>query len=238
MKTFLHSGKLGDTVFSMATIKAMGGGILYLPEQAPELPNLYSQMKDFCLSQSYIHEVIQCDDCKSYTDTPVIVDVNLNRHREHYLKGMTNMVKRYFDIFGVHGVDYKEPWIEIGGFEKEERGDYSVFNYTGRFIHNEKTGQKSKVYWKKVYDSVEGSKYFSGTEEECAQFTNLVEGRVHRMLSLNVFRLAEFIKGASAIYCNQSLVLSLSCAMGKERWVEFKPGKMNCRFYTENEHAL
>ena len=57
MKTFKHSGKCGDIIFSLPTIEMMGGGILYIPEHSPIGQNIYSNMKPLLEKLPYIHEV-------------------------------------------------------------------------------------------------------------------------------------------------------------------------------------
>lgn len=228
MKTFKHSGKMGDCIFALAAIQAMGGGILYLPERAPEVPNLYSQMYHLLKAQPYIHDVLEYPDCDQYETMPLKVDIDLDRHRTHRQRGKVNMVQRYFDVFGIkQPVPWK--WLEVNPIVLPE--PHTVFALTNRFR------ERSRVNWNRVFNQVEGVKYFVGTSEEHVAFQAKC-GPVQRWHTGDVLEMAEFIAVASALYCNQSLPLALAIALGKPYFCDFKYGRTNCRFYTENEHSL
>lgn len=226
-KTFKHSGKMGDIIFSLPTIQAMGGGILYLPERAPEVPDLYSQMYHLLKAQPYIHDVLQYHDCDQYETMPLHVDIDLDKHRTHLRRGKVNMVQRYFDVFGI-----KSPvpgkWLEIPG---NFRAGHVLFSLTPRFR------ERSRVDWKKIYKDVQGIKFFVGTDDEHGYFERNV-APIQRIECPDVAGLAININMAAAVYCNQSLPLALAIALGKPYFCDFKYGRTNCRFYTENEHAL
>lgn len=226
VKTFRHSGKVGDVIFSLPTIKAMGGGTLYLPEIGIQGCRLYSNLKSFLTQQPYITDVVQIPDCDERGSADVTVDVDLDLHFTHPWRGKTNMVQRYFDVFGIKG-DFKQPWVDMQTPEQ----DYTVVNITPRFRDN------SRVNWKRIMQSITGQVFFVGTVEEYKSFTETVCA-VPYIATDNVYQLAMIIAGAKAVYCNQSLVLALASAMAKKRFVEFKPGKTNCRFYTSEENEL
>jgi len=51
MNSFYHGGATGDVIYSMPTIKALGGGIFYV-----SLPDgLYNTILPLLESQDYIH---------------------------------------------------------------------------------------------------------------------------------------------------------------------------------------
>lgn len=228
MKSFLHSGKYGDLVFSLPTIKAMGGGILYLPNKALGdwgVETMYNDMHGFLETQSYINEVRLYPDVMAWNDTPIPVDVNLNRHITHPTRGTTNMVQRYFDVFGIkHPIP--EKWIEA---EASESG-YTVINLTPRF--------RGKVDWRRVISSIKGELIFVGTNEEWEAYRILNVRQTIRAHCRDVLSLCSLVAHADAVYCNQSLVLALAIGLNKKRYVEFKPMKTNCKFYTANEYEL
>lgn len=227
MKTFYHAGKMGDVIFSLPTIQAMGGGVLYLPKKAPEVEDLYGDMFVLLRSQTYIKDVIQAPDTYSYDTCLPGIDINLNLHRTHRKRGKVNMVQRYFDVFRI-----KQPvprkWLHIPS-------DYCsgnlLFSLTNRFR------ERSRVNWKKVYTEAQGVKFFVGTDDEHAYFERTI-APIQRLVCHDVAGMAINIYHASALYCNQSLPLALAIALGKPYFCDFKYGRTNCRFYTENEHAL
>lgn len=240
MKTFFHSGKLGDVIFSLPTIKAMGGGILYLPEKTHQCDRLYSNLKDLLLQQPYIHEVREWIDPLPYEAfSPGItkevsgIDVNLDRHFEHPARGRINMVQRYFDIFGIKGVDYRKPWLTViePPFYLQQ---YNLLNVTPRFRDN------SRLDWTRVAANLQNKidpLFFVGLPEEwhtfCRQYSP-----VNYFATGNILQLARMINYSKALYCNQSCALAIAQGLGKTYYLEVKPGKTNCLFYTKNENIL
>lgn len=228
MTTFLHSGKYGDAIFSIPTIQAMGGGVLYLPNKALGgwgVETMYNDMHSFFESQSCITEVRLYPDVLAWNDTPVPVDVNLNKHITHPTRGATNMVQRYFDVFGINQpVPLK--WIEA---ETSEAG-YTLINITPRF--------RGTVNWQRVVSQIKGELMFLGTDEEWSEYTRIIKRQTIRAHCPDVLTLCALVANADAVYCNQSLVLALATGLDKKRYVEFKPLKNNCKFYTKNEVEL
>src|ERR1043165_8558277 len=111
MKTFRHGGKIGDTIFSLPTIRELGGGILYLPEKTPDGCNaLYSSLKELLLQQSYIKEVREYPSGLPYMELApgIPIDYDLDRARLQQLKGRIHLVKRYMDAFDVNYLNWKE----------------------------------------------------------------------------------------------------------------------------------
>lgn len=227
MLTFKHTGKRGDVIFSLPTIKAMGGGILYLPRKAPEVEDLYGDMWTLLKAQPYIEDVLEYPDCDQYGTMPLQVDVDLDRHRTHRQRGKVNMVQRYFDVFGIkHQVPRK--WLYM---PDDYRTGSILFSLTPRFR------ERSRVDWKKVYRGVQGLKFFVGTEDEHAYFERSI-APIQRLVCHDVAGLAININMSAALYCNQSLPLALAIALGKPYYCDFKYGRTNCRFYTNNENSL
>lgn len=225
--TFYHSGKMGDVIYSLPTIRAMGGGILYLPENGPEVTGMYSFMKSLLEMQSYIHEVRQAPDSVFYDDSREWVDVDLNLHRTHPQRGKVNMVQRYFDVFGI-SQPVPLQWIDV---KSTWNTPYTLINLTDRFRN------RSRVSWKHVFNRISGEARFIGTQDEADKFIRKY-GPIGVFMADNALDVADIVNSASAIYCNQSFVLTLAQAMNKTRYVEFKPGKTNCHFNSPNEHAL
>lgn len=224
--TFKHSGKYGDIIASLPTIQAMGGGILYLPENGPESIGIFSGMYQLLKAQSYIHDVVKSADILKYGEGAEPVDIDLDLHRTHPQRGKVNIVQRYFDVFGINeSVPHR--WLTCSKWH----GDYSLINVTQRFREG------SRVSWRHIMKQMVQPCYFTGTDEEYGIFVRKY-GQIERAVTHDVLGLAIWVNSAREIWCNQSLVMILAAALGKTRHVEFKPGKTNCRFYTQNEYCL
>jgi hypothetical protein len=232
MRTFKHGGKIGDVIFSLPYIKCMGGGVLYLPERTHECPALYSQLKPLLEQQDYIQEVREYPSMLAYGELAegIHIDFDLDKHREHLQRGRVNMVKRYFDVFGLEGMTHCDPWLMIKG-EKLIDHEYNLIHVTERFREN------SRVGWKRVCEKMDKPYYFIGTDEE---YENFIEKycQIKRLCTTDFLTFAIYIRDCSSLFCNQSSGLAIAASINKERHVEFKPRKTNCKFYTETEYEL
>jgi hypothetical protein len=240
MKTFHHSGKLGDVIFSLPTMRELGGGILYLPESSPdECPHLYSNLKDLLILQPYIHEVREYPSGLPYMQLApgIHIDYDLDRHRLQPSKGLIHIVKRFLDTFDIKIPNWKDPWLVVDDVPCPVKGEFLLINFTNRHLTNEQLGIKSRVDWKQVYYSIEEKKYFVGTEKEHEYFCKTF-GPIDYIHTENVLELARVVRDAKKVYCNQSLVLALSQSLGKTYFLDVKPGKRNCLIGTPNENIL
>jgi hypothetical protein len=243
MKTFKHMGKIGDVIFSLPTIRELGGGILYLPEQTPDGCNgLYSSLKDLLLQQPYIKEVREYPSGLAYKEQApgIHIDIDLDLARNQPMKGVIHIVKRYMDAFGVNYSNWKEPWLQVKPFSSKTfrlPEEYCLINYTGRHIINDQLKIKSSVNWKEVVKSIKKPAFFVGRKDEYRNFVHHFAG-IPSLQTDNILQVALLIKGAHSIYCNQSSVLSIAQGLGKQYYLDVKPHKTNCLLYTDNEHLL
>jgi hypothetical protein len=245
MKTFKHMGKMGDIIFSLPTIRELGGGILYLPESTPDAcTNLYSGLKDLLLQQPYVYEVREYPSGLAYKERApgIDIDVDLDLARNQPMKGVIHIVKRYMDEFGVNYPNWEEPWLTVEQKPFETTwwsipDEYCLINYTGRHIINEQMKIKSRVNWSEVVKSIKKPVYFIGLESEYHTFANHFAG-IPFLKTDNLLQVALLIKGAHSIYCNQSSCLAIAQGLGKQYYLDVKPHKTNCVLHTKNEHLL
>lgn len=240
MKIFKHNGKKGDIIFSLPTIRELGGGILYLPESsADDCLGLHSEMKDLLLQQPYIREVREYPSGLWYgQQAPGIhIDYNLDDARHQTLKGVIHIVKRYLNTFDIQMKNWQAPWLMIDQEPALATGKYSLMNYTGRHITNDKMAITSRVNWSKVLRQITEDVFFVGTEQEHYNFSRQW-ANLPFIPTANVLELARLVRDAHSVYCNQSLVLALVQSMGKTYYLDVKPNKTNCLLYTKNENIL
>ena len=117
-KTFKHSGDMGDMIFSLPTVRALGGGILYLdPEGGISSPTVKFVNKSrtkldaksidlltpILLQQPYIQEVRHWHG--------EAVDYDLDQFR-HYLT-FNNLADSHLVAFGLPTTERDKAWIEI-----------------------------------------------------------------------------------------------------------------------------
>jgi hypothetical protein len=239
-KTFRHGGKIGDVIFSLPTIRELGGGILYLPERTPDAcNNLYSSLKDLLLHQPYIKDVREYPSGLNYMELApdIHVDYDLDRARLQPLKGVIHIVKRYMDAFGINYPNWKEPWLKLPDVVPPIEGEYMLVNYTGRHIFNDCMKIKSSVNWTEVIKSIKKPAYFVGLESEYHNFVQHSTDLPY-LKTDNILQLSLLIKGAHSVYCNQSSTLAIAQGLSKEYYLDVKPMKTNCLLNLPNEHLL
>ncbi|WP_276483574.1 hypothetical protein [Paraflavitalea pollutisoli] len=230
MKTFRHGGKLGDLIYALPTIRELGGGILYIPERTPDgVTNMYSNMKRLLELQPYIKEVREYPSGLAYKELApgIHIDYDLDMARDQPAKGVIHIVKRYMDAFGIKIPNWKDPWLSIERHHVERGPEYTIFNYTGRHIINDRMPSRP-FDWKNLWDSIEGNKYFIGTTDEVIQFREIVKSDVDYVVTNDALEVAIWVNQAKAVYCNQSLVLTLAQATGTPYYLFPKPFKTNC----------
>lgn len=212
MKTFRCSGKAGDLVYSLPTIQHFGGGVLYIPYDAPEVPGFYNNMHTFIESQGiecrpYIHKGGYMESLPDWVD----YDLDLVRLQPH--RGRKFMVQQYFDAFGIKAPT-PDRWLDL---DVTPTG-LNLLNVTARHKY---------INWNAIPDNV----IFVGDEHDCPP--GLARAKTRDFLAF-----AQLIASASALYCIQSAALTIAQACGINYYCTFKPGKTNCRTYAANEHTL
>lgn len=161
---FIHSGQSGDIVFSLPTIREMGGGDLYIVDFDRQRSESIAKLVEV---QSYIGKVVIGERPESYVD--------LNKFRE-YASHHVNLIKSHFMGAGIP-VDhsYKEGWLTLpeNADIKIPDGSYSVINRTERYIDPNFDWKKEVEYLKTISDKVYFIGYRPEFEEFCTKFCDV-----------------------------------------------------------------
>ncbi len=243
---FSHSGNIGDVLWSLPFINHMTKGEriadLYIKTKAYEMGDQFTAVQELLLQQPYIkavHPFVPNDNNWSDHYWPGLnMDYDLDAARWQTGRKYIYHVKRYFDTFKEPYSHPQSPWLKVDDlpYSPTERHpeNYALIHYTGRW------NASFSVDWKRVYEMVKGNHknvYFIGFTSECNYF-NANFGQVEQLFTRNLLEVARLVNRAEAIYCNQSPVLVLSQALGKEYYCAFNLDRTNCRQNTPNEHAL
>ncbi|MGN6438402.1 MAG: hypothetical protein ACTHMM_17800 [Agriterribacter sp.] len=239
MKTFLHSGSLGDVIYSLPTIKALGGGILYLKHRNIFSPYslLYHELKALLIQQPCIHEV------RLYPDmcTPVVyplfeyhpgihIDFDLDRARLQLFRNKIHIVRRHLDAFNLQA-PWTHAWLTVKGSNELQAGSYSLIHLTPRW----RVG--SAVDWRKVLHSIQGKVYFIGYQAEWVDFCSHY-GNVEWYPTEKILDMAILIRDCKALYGNQSVSTTIAQGIGVNYYLEKNPKSENVLMYTPNEILL
>jgi hypothetical protein len=231
MKTFKHSGTAGDTIYSLAIAKKMGGGHFDVAigniencimkytgrpaDVAPEHVGRYTEQDYKLLApllerQSYITNVQQWypGDCEP--------EVDLDHFRSFlYRQFEGNIIEAYHKAFGLPWDDtmYNDIWLEADPVREAA----IVVNRTNRYLD-----PASEPVWRQMCQDadLEHNAIFVGTENEHSAFVAWTGCRIPYRPVQDFKELADLIAGADLFLGNQSMAYSIATGLGKETMLE------------------
>jgi len=226
MKTFKHNGLSGDIIYSLPTIKALGGGILYLnPEQTVgHITDESAQMiTPLILAQPYIADV------KIYNGEKIDYDLGLFRHCSFDLANI-NLVEAHLKTFGLPIELKNEQWLFNVGTKKVYEKNI-VFHRSHRH-HGD------NFPWELLEIEFGWQGVFIGLESEHKEFTDEFDCSYIPHYQVEDFlEMAEIINGADYFFGNQSLPFAISEGLHGLNFLEICPPCPNCIFY-RNGHNI
>lgn len=230
-KIFHHSGDAGDVVYSMAAVKELGGGMMFLstdnkyPHPMPSRwartggdPAWVNNLAPLIEHQPYMFG------CRFTHGTPFSTDYDLNRFR---IPWKTRTVRDFDSILKLHMDAFSlpmpaGPWLSV-----EEpivvEGRSIIVNRTQRY-HN------YWFPWDKFLQKWHEQILFVGSADEAQLFKGLAPNRkIQHYITNNALELARVIAGGARFVGNQSLALAIAHGLCKPVCVEEWPGNPNCR---------
>ncbi len=220
VKTFKHSGNLGDIIYSLPTIIALGGGKLFISKDTPSpgIPmtdEMVIQLIELLKTQPYLVDVRPFHGEK--------MDYDLDKFRE---QDMANILLSlcHLRAFGVN-FDLSKPWLEnITQIHVAE----IVINRTLRY-HGD------NINWH-ILEGYENRCVFIGFEEEYSAFKRETGLDIAGYETESILEFARIIRGSSLFIGNQSLGYALAEAMKYPRVLEVCPYATNCMPQSPNGH--
>jgi len=210
MNEFFHSGATGDIIFSLPTIKAMGGGKLYITNFDKQRAE---SIKKLIEVQPYITEVEIRDGWSPGYD--------LNRFRD-YASHNNNLVEAHFRGQNIP-IDptWKEGWLTLPepNFELFPTKKYSVINRTTNYADPNFNWANEVQYLKTISDEV----YFLGYFKEWQLF-NSTFGTDINFVDLDFLEGAYFIKNAVMFSGCYSCWSTIAMGLGLNYRLEQAPG--------------
>ena len=123
MTTFKHSGATGDIIFSLPTIKKMGGGTLYITHYHLQRAESIAPLIRI---QDYITDVIVSDNLPT-------IDVDLNKFRS-YAGHHNNLIEAHLKAQGLEDNSWKDGWLRIEDKQPIIDYTYSVINTGANYL--------------------------------------------------------------------------------------------------------
>jgi len=222
MKTFYHHGQCGDIIYSLPTVKALGGGTLSLGMNE----TLLNAMIPLLYTQSYIEYVDWSKDSglpKGY--------INLDDFRIQAADTKLHLVNCHLRAFGLPDYDFSKPWLEGIKITTEP---YAVINVTDRYIDKAFNWRKEVKYLQSKYEDV----YFLGLEKEYKNFIDKYKISL-TFVPTDDFLVAAKIIGNAMMYTgNQSSLMAIRQGLGLPYRIHKSPYMPNCCQYNEKETII
>jgi len=200
MNTFKHRGAMGDIIYALPTIHALGGGILYITKvhQYEVLKRLLDLQENIEVRSGKIKEVTY----------------NMDQYRD-IDDGTKHLAVCHAEVFNVK-CNLIDRWIEVLPKYKAD----IVVSRTTRYHDIE------EINWKilKGYDVL-----FVGFQKDYNEFINKTGFEIKQMECKDALEMAQIIAGSKLFIGNQSLSFALAEAMKHPRVLEVCQRKNNCQ---------
>lgn len=201
VKTFTHSGDLGDLVYGLPAIRGKGGGHLYLRNTPGKTAHGMSEdkcnrIKPLLLAQPYIHSVTYDDNAPEST---------LDGFRHHH--GAGNLADMHLSSQGLSWEHRSTAWLTVTPNPKYE----VIFIRTGRY-------NNPGFDWGRIYRKYYGKAVFFGFDTEHAVFERDV-GLIPRIEETNFLTIAEYIAGSSLYVGNYTSLSAVAEGLKHPRMI-------------------
>jgi hypothetical protein len=230
VNTFLHSGKLGDIVWAMPTIKYLGGGVLYLkigevdpgPNEIKLTESGAYNIMSFLKSQEYIHDV------KIYNGEEINHDLNAFRRYIFNIPEITIAESVFLgqNIRGNHEEKLDESWISV---EKDQRLlNKIIISRTTRYMQG--NSKVNNFYLQLKERNIRKHGVFVGTQEEYIAFEETYDTGIEYYPTETVLDLAKAISAGQMFVGNENLANAINEGMKKITFLENNKSPLGYHF--------
>ena len=211
MKTFKHSGDMGDIIFSLPTIRALGGGVLFLDPEGGESEPLVSWsnfthtkltpvsirfLSALLWGQKYIKEVRWWDGRE--------VDYNLDKFRSHVR--FNNLSDSHLAAFALPFEERNKKWLSV--HPKKLDKPYIIAR-SARYHSN-------FSFWEQIDPEIVNNAYYLGLEKEHEYFEYTFGHKIDRHEAEDILDLAGVIAGWEKFFGNQGLPHAIAEGLKKD----------------------
>jgi hypothetical protein len=233
MSTFYHTGKLGDIIYSLPSIQAVGGGKLILNISKEE----YEVIKDLLAIQPYISSVELYTPDKNYE-----YFTDLSRFRINPKLGKIHIVHAHAIVLSIKTTIYPffSPWLKVIPNLVVEKviEPFAVISVTDRY-RDKFFNWKKEINWlkKKMIMGEIKNIYFMGLEEEYK--SSIFQNSSITYLKVdNLSDAAFIISKAKYFSSNQNALLAIRQGLGLSYRMEQSPNHSDCNQYSSRETIL
>lgn len=234
MSRFRHAGDLGDIIYSLPVIRALGGGELLIEAahytRVMLTPDKWYGIDRLIGSQPYITGVApwksSVGQCFNLNDFRPRMFSAIQRNLEARQKSLSDWM---LETFGLGLEERDRAWIHCA----DPASKFEVIiNRTGPGRPAHMTYHNPNFPWRRVIDQYGHAAAFIGTELEHAVFCATF-GEVPYLKTADFYEAAQVIAGARLFVGNQSCCYAIAEAMKKPAILEVWPSGPNCLFYRD-----
>ena len=233
MKTFKHSGTLGDLIYSLSIVKKLAQNDVeykvalhniencvakygYRPEDIDPQHKGRFTLKDFEMLLPLLRRQPYIETVGKWYQGDVEPDVDLDSFRGVLFRGFEgNYVEAYHRTFNIPFTvqDYDTPWLEA------DPKTVKPVVITRSKRYRPPNGDEG---WRTIIDTgmLSDNAMFVGTPAEYADFIQTFNIVVDYYPAKDFLDLANVIAGADLVVCNQGFTYSLAIGLGKETVLE------------------
>ena len=223
MPTFKHSGAIGDVIYALPTIRALGGGEVYVPTGKPShfwnafYGNPIPALRRHLEAQPYITGV------RAYEGQQV--DFNLDRFRRFFsmqsFAETVTLCEMHLLTFGIPISEKETSWITV---EKKPlpAGKDIVICRSSRY-------RSAFFRWDRIHREYHARAVFCGLPVEHQEFEAQV-GPIQHLPTEDLYELAQYIASANLFIGNQSSPFAIAEGLKVNTLQEVCPDCPNCVF--------
>jgi hypothetical protein len=176
---FSHSGDLGDIIYALPTIRACGGGELWLFNYPGRTTHQMTKERAERLRRLIEHQ----DYITTFGFTEQPTDTSINGFRDHKRQGNTS--DKHLSTMGLDWRHRTTAWLNVPEAIKTHR---VVINRTPRY-------QSQWFDWGAVCDKYQGNIGFIGLYDEWIDFCNTFKKSIPRIPANDLMEVAQAIAG-------------------------------------------
>lgn len=219
-RTFVHGGDVGDLIYALPTMKALGGGNLLLVPHAVREPFTETKAQKLAPLLS-IQPYLKSVEFASSIHGEVC---NFNHFRQRYVKGKS-LAQIQSEMFGKNCTTLEQPWLQVDRPVRSEK--HCVIMHRSSRYHN------ADFPWKAVVEKYGQHALFVGLRKEwevfCKEF-----GQIEYHPTADFLELARLIAGSKLFIGNQSAPYSIAEGLKHPAILESCPSCQDCQFTRPN----
>ena len=231
--TFRHAGDLGDIIYFMPTMRAMGGGTLFIEAagytRVALTPDRWCGLDLLLKQQPYVADVVAWDRRGVHVNgndfrarmhevlrKPHMAGPALNKHLAHWMSDAHGMPRNCMDA----------AWLTV----TPKRVAPVVVSRSGPGRASHHVYHNPSFPWHRVWRKYGNKAVFVGTPEEHRLFCATC-GELPHHPTANLLEVAEVIAGADLFIGNQSCPHAIAEGLKKNILLEVWPAGPNCLVY-------